>query len=67
MKRKSPANNARELIATLSDPKYLNMYRAFNKMIDRANDPAFKKIWTSKRGQVARLADQCLLEETKNA
>ena len=44
MKRKSPANNTRELIATLSDPKYLNMYRAFNKTFYLLEETMLRKI-----------------------
>ena len=54
-------------LTKLSDPKYLTMYKTFNKMIGRASDPAFKALWMGKRNQVLRMADQCLLEETSNA
>ena len=54
-------------LTKLSDPKYITMYKTFNKISDRANDPTFKALWISKRGQVLRMADQQLLEETQDA
>lgn len=42
----------------LTNPRYLNMYRAFLKISTKAKDPAFKNLWLTKCQQVLTLAQQ---------
>ena len=42
----------------LTSPILLNQYRAFTKIIKKANDPAFKQVWRDKRTAVLNKAKE---------